>query len=147
MSVRSEKSTGFVQPFARIAVTVPGVVRGVGAVLADVVDRGLQCMDKLRKRGARPWFGPVLVQPAAGAAKVAVCANAVVRIEAAREMTISEVDLAFDKPARIGEKGYGIPRYGACLVARKCSHEYPQMRLTVRLDTSFPIELSGVLLT
>ena len=147
MSVRSEKSTGFVQPFARIAVTVPGVVRGVGAVLADVVDRGLQCMDKLRKRGARPWFGPVLVQPAAGAAKVAVCANAVVRIEAALEVAVREIDLALDKPARIGEQGRGVPRYGSCLVARQCCHEYPQMRPTVSLGLAFGKELSGVLPT
>ena len=128
MSVRSEKSTGFLQPYARIAVTVPGVVCGVSAVLADVADRGLQGIDEFGERSAGSRFGPIPMQPAAGAAEVASCAYSVVRIEVALQVAVGEIDLAFDKPAGIGEQGRSVPRYGSCLVDRRCCHEYPEMR-------------------
>lgn len=147
MAVGSEECVGFVQPFAGVAVTVPVMVGGVGTLPAHIGHGRLQSTHEVRERGVRCWLPAIQVEPAAGAAKATICAAAVVLVEAALQVAVGEVDLALDKPARIGEQGRGVPRYGSCLVARQCCHEYPQMRPTVSLGLAFGKELSGVLPT
>jgi len=109
MAVGSEYRAGFVQPFAGVAVAVPGVVSCVRTLPAHVAYGSLQGVYEVGERGVRRGLQPILVEPAAGAAKATICAAAVVRLEAALKVAVGKIDLTIDKPSRIVEQGRDIP--------------------------------------
>jgi hypothetical protein len=69
----------------------------------------LQGVYEVGERGVRRGLQPILVEPAAGAAKATICAAAVVRLEAALKVSVGKIDLTIDKPSRIVEQGRDIP--------------------------------------
>lgn len=147
MAVGSEECAGFAQPFASVAVAVPGVVGGVRTLAAHVTYGSLQGAYEVRERGIRCGLQPILVEPAAGAAKATICAAAVVRFEAALQVAVGKVDLAIDKPARIVEQGRDIPGNGPHLPARQSSHECSRINQSGRLGRALAGRLCGVLRT
>jgi len=147
MAVGSEERAGFVQPFAGVAVAVPGVVGSVRTLPAHVAYSSLQGIYEVGKRGVGRGLQPILVEPAAGAAKATIFAAAVVRLEAALKVAVGKIDLTIDKPARIVEQGRDIPRNSAHLSARQCGHECPRISLSGRLVRAFAGGVFGVLRT
>ena len=147
MAVGSEECAGFVQPFAGVAVAVPGVVGGVRTLPAHVTYGCLQGLYEVGKRGVRPGFQAIQTKPSAGAAKVTICTAGVVRLEAALQVAVGKIDLAIDKPARVVEQRRDIPRNGPHLPASQCGHECSRISVSGSLDSAFAEGLFGVLRT
>lgn len=147
MAVGSEECAGFAQPFAGVAVAVPGVVGAVRILPAHVAYGRSQGVYEVGEWGLRRGLQPILVEPAAGAAKATIFAAAVVEREAALKVAVGKIDLAIDKPARIVEQGRDIPRNGPHLPASQCGHECSRISLPGSLDRAFAGGLFGVLRT
>ena len=116
MAVGAQEVRGLVQPGAGVAIAVPVVTWGASSVTADVFNRGLQGAQKVRKGRAQCGLATIGIQPVTGFAEVTVAASLIFGIETPAEMTVSEIDLAFDQQARIFEQRHDVsgdrPRAG-----------------------------------
>lgn len=116
MAMGAQEVRGLVQPGAGVAIAVAVVSWGASSVTTNVFNRGLQGEQKIRKGRAQGGFATIGIQPVAGFAEVTVAASLVFGVETPAEMTVSEIDLAFDQPARILEQRHDVsgdrPRAG-----------------------------------
>jgi len=96
VAVGAQEICGLVQPGAGITIAVPVMSGGASSVATNVGDRGLQSVQEVRKRRVERGLGAIFVQPIAGLAEVAVATSFVVDIEIPTEMTVREIDFAFD---------------------------------------------------
>ncbi len=76
----------------------------MSAMLPEVGDRGFQSIDQLGKGRVVSGWGARPVEPLAAFAEIAVGAILQGCVEIAVVVTIREIDIAFDVPARVFEE-------------------------------------------
>lgn len=103
VAVGPQEIGGLLQPGASVAIAVALMPRSAPSITANVGDRGLQCVQQVRKGRGECGFVAIGIQPVARLAEFAVAAPLVFGIEFSAMMAVGKVDLAFDKPAWVLE--------------------------------------------
>ena len=108
-----QKTPCFTQPAAVVAVAASVMMISC----LQVLYRSLQCGNEFLDRSTRCIRSTILVKPLASRAEIAINAFAVGIVVTTRVVAIREVDVSFDKPARVLEQFCYIARDGPTAAA------------------------------